>query len=1124
MRNYAYVIIIGFLLLALGIVTMTGWILRIPQLVQLFPGLGMTFNTATCFALTGFGFLVTTYRHISLRNIAQISIGSILIILPGLILSQTLFSVNLHLDQLFVEAWLHDFNPYPGRMPSNACLAFMLVGYSFILLPFSYKKTSTIILQLNALLILVLGIIAATSYALKLELLYEDLRFIRMSFQASLGLIITSLGFWVLFWKNSWFQEFYLNREDKKITVLSGLILMCVSFTAGLAGYMLLAHESEKNIRNLFYYALNEDVSAFNNEIDKSVVESNNVYRLIFPQNAQQRVLTRDDVIRNLQLFQTKTPVKLTYLDNNQHVLYVNQGSFTTEEMKIKLNNPADTYMLWSNGFTLQTHIPLSNNLGHIIIDYPLVKMTKIVKTDDRMGKSSELQICAKFENQAKCFPTRLNENPYTINFEDQNFLTPMYYALSGQSGVKMLQDYRDNQVLAAFSPIGDTGLGVVLKANTVELFAPIKDNLNVVFPLIFIIIIFGSLLLYYQVQPLMSRTIKSEKHLRESEARLNLAVGSTSDGLWDWDCISNVVYYSPRFKEILGYEKDEITSSFEEFRSRLHPQDSQKTFAALEAHLQNKVPYNVEYRLQKKNGDYAWINARGHATWDENGRPIRMSGFITDITQRKEVERLKNEFVSTVSHELRTPLTSIRGSLDLISTGVAGKLPEKAEGLIKIAQKNCERLILLINDILDIQKIESGQMRFDVNWFSLKEIILQAIELNKGYAEKFKVKLLAKLPIIESQVYVDRDRLMQVLANLISNAVKFSPPNGNVEISTTDRGNEVRVAITDYGPGIPQEFYSKIFHRFEQVDGSTVKQVSGTGLGLNISKTIIERFGGKINFISQVNKGTTFYFDLPKPAQAVVEEVNDQIIFKRKILICEDDKDIAFLIKKMLYSEGIMADLAFTGQQAKTLLQKNDYLAITLDLILPDSDGLKLIREIRSEPKTKTIPIIVISIKAEEEKHKFKGHALDIIDWLPKPIDQSRLKEAIHKVNFASCNSILFYSEQDRKVFDALMSDLKKEYNILYANDIETAKLYMCQNVCLILWHISDTNKSEFKLLDIVDRVPVIILSETEISRDISVQVASAMIRSQSTDADVLSQIKTVITENLQMESRYEQ
>lgn len=267
-------------------------------------------------------------------------------------------------------------------------------------------------------------------------------------------------------------------------------------------------------------------------------------------------------------------------------------------------------------------------------------------------------------------------------------------------------------------------------------------------------------------------------------------------------------------------------------------------------------------------------------------------------IVKVRSAETLKDKFVSTVSHELRTPLTSIIGSLDIIKSGMAGEISKESKKIVGIAYKNSNRLLNLINDILDVQKLESGLMVYRIEPMSVALFVEDVVESLTGFADKYEVTLKVENSAPGVMIQGDRARLTQVLTNLTANAVRHSPPGKDVEIEVSQAGTLVRIAVIDHGPGVPQEFKSQIFTQFAQAETGK----GGTGLGLNISKQIIERHEGRISFISDPGVATSFYFDLPEFAGDVLARASaeardfDKItgLFNRRYFIRELRKEQA--------------------------------------------------------------------------------------------------------------------------------------------------------------------------------------------------------------------------------------
>ncbi len=499
------------------------------------------------------------------------------------------------------------------------------------------------------------------------------------------------------------------------------------------------------------------------------------------------------------------------------------------------------------------------------------------------------------------------------------------------------------------------------------------------------------------------------------------------------------------------------------------------------------------------------------------------------EIIERKKAEKVKNEFISVVSHELRTPLTSIQGSLGLLTGGKAGEVSPQAKKMLDIAYRNSHRLINLVNDILDTEKIESGKMDFHIKPVELMPLIVQAVDANRSYGEQFGVRFAVEDTLPGVRVNADSGRLMQVLTNLLSNAAKFSPSGDTVLISVSpsplrgegqslppkylsggEGGGLIRVSVTDHGYGIPEEFRSRIFQKFAQADSSDKRQKGGTGLGLSISKAIIERLGGTIGYKTETDVGTTFYFDLPELAGIKFKEAKG---FPR-ILICEDDYDVANLIAFILKNGGFETDIAYTALDAKRFLEQNNYNAMTLDLILPDEDGIGLIRELRKMEKTKDLPIIVVSVNASEGYKELNG-GFAIMDWLDKPIDTERLLSVVKMacVTKTDGKPCVLHIEDDPDVCHVVSTVLQNDMDVVCAGSLHEAKQKLGQRgFDMVILDLILPDGDGVDMLPYLKAIPVVIYSAKDVGRDISGKVAASLVKSRTSGEELLNTIRSIL------------
>jgi PAS domain S-box-containing protein len=374
----------------------------------------------------------------------------------------------------------------------------------------------------------------------------------------------------------------------------------------------------------------------------------------------------------------------------------------------------------------------------------------------------------------------------------------------------------------------------------------------------------------------------------------------------------------------------------------------------------------------------------------DEQNRVTTIVLQGRDITQQRAAERVRSEFTSTLSHELRTPLTSILGSLQLLRSGALGDVEREQEELLEVAERNGQRLLDLINEVLDIEKIESGRVSLVPEPVELEALLGESIRLNQGYADRFHVRLVLQEERLKVMVRADRNRLMQVMSNFLSNAAKFSPPDSDVEVGVKRDGEVVRVSVSDRGPGIPEAFRSRIFGRFAQADSADSRIRGGTGLGLAISKRLIDMMEGAVGFEDRPGGGTTFYFDLP-----VLREEAADAGQSMRVLLTEHDSVSADYLAMVLEKGGYRVDIAPDAAATRALLGRWKYAAWLLTRRLADgADALALLAEIGDQ-----VRVIMLAGLTSDEPGVPEGARHRIAHWLSKSDSRARILEVVGQV-----------------------------------------------------------------------------------------------------------------------------
>ena len=360
------------------------------------------------------------------------------------------------------------------------------------------------------------------------------------------------------------------------------------------------------------------------------------------------------------------------------------------------------------------------------------------------------------------------------------------------------------------------------------------------------------------------------------------------------------------------------------------------------------------------------------------------------DITQQRAAERLRSEFTSTLSHELRTPLTSMLGSLELLRGGVLGELLKEQDDLVELAERNGKRLLDLINEVLDIEKIESGRLTLSPEPLALAGLLRESLRLNQGFADRFQVRLAIEGELPPVTVRADGKRLMQVMTNLLSNAAKFSPPGASVDVSARVEGGTVRVRVGDRGPGITPEFRSRIFGRFAQAHLADSRVKGGSGLGLAISKRLIELMDGRIGFEEREGGGTIFFFELP-----VFDAAASREGAAARVLVTEQDTVAAEYLSMVLEKAGYQVDTVADAAASRDLLGRWRYVAWLLASQLAETpDVAALLAELRARPGP--APAVILAGLRSDQVSAPDLRRQGVADVLLKNDSRARIVEVV--------------------------------------------------------------------------------------------------------------------------------
>lgn len=585
----------------------------------------------------------------------------------------------------------------------------------------------------------------------------------------------------------------------------------------------------------------------------------------------------------------------------------------------------------------------------------------------------------------------------------------------------------------------------------------------------------------------------------QDAAARLRMILNSAKDGIIALDprgCIDGV---NPAIERMFGYSEEDLSGNGIGVLYETTPTPAQVRSFLTYIRSKDGQTSNSKFQGRRKDGTTILCDLALRPMHLSNG--VHYVAIVRDITEDSRIQQMKDDFVATVSHELRTPLTSISGSLGLLKGGAAGELPPTALKLVKIAHSNSERLVRLINDILDIEKIESGKMAFDVQSVRLGPLLTQSLEGVAGYAEQYGVQFQFNRGFEHAAVEADPDRLMQVMTNLLSNAIKFSPQGGTVSVDIQPADLSYRVSVTNSGEGIPDEFRDRIFSRFAQADVSSTRAQGGTGLGLNIVKEIVARLKGEVGFDSSPGEGSTFYFTLPATEPSKVE-----------VLICTAAENFAHGWPE-LAEHDIGVRCAASIDEVRELLKTNVFAAVILDLRLTEVYRAEATQAIQADAQNS--PLIVLAGDPGTEKGKLPLRAL--LEWLERPA------AAIPSGNASALSAPppggrILHVEDDEDILSLVASAFGVETEVIAARNLhEGLDVLQKYRLDAVILDLELGDECGVELLPSIrllhPAVPVVIFTASDTEASAGAEVDAVLAKSRVTLDEVVSTVRTLIS-----------